>query len=66
MFYVLRDYSVKISKYQQTIKNIKHNFYQLEILNIILKYIIFIYFDIYYYQFYENIILNILFESIKL
>ena len=30
---VLRDYSVKISKYQQTIKNIKHNFYQLEIIN---------------------------------
>ena len=30
---VLRDYSVKISKNQQTIKNIKHNFYQLEILN---------------------------------
>ena len=32
----------------------KHNFY------FILKYIIFIYFEIYYYQFYENIILFIL------
>ena len=30
---ILRDYSIKISKKQQTIKNIKHNFYQLEILN---------------------------------
>ena len=30
---ILRDYSIKISKNQQTIKNIKHNFYELEILN---------------------------------
>ena len=30
---VLKDYSIKISKYQQTIKNIKYNYYKLEILN---------------------------------